>query len=139
MSGRLAYLLDTSILSDLVRNPHGAVANRIAAAGENRVCTSIVVAAELRYGATKSGSDRLADRVDLVLSAMHVLSLEAPVDWRYAELRHHLTRQGKLIGPNDLLIAAHALATDVRVVTANVGEFSRVPGLAVENWLQELK
>ena len=137
MSGSLAYLLDTNILSDLIRHPQGAVAARIATTGEDSVCTSIVAAAELRYGAAKSGSARLADHVDRLLSALEVLPLEAPADRQYAELRHHLTRKGTPIGPNDLLIAAHALATGLTVVTANVREFSRVPGLTVENWLQE--
>lgn len=136
MSGSLAYLLDTNILSDLIRHPQGAVAARIAATGEDSVCTSIVAAAELRYGAAKSGSEKLADHVDLLLSALEILPLEAPADHQYAELRHHLTRKGTPIGPNDLLIAAHALATGLTVVTANVGEFSRVPGLTVENWLE---
>lgn len=136
MSGSLAYLLDTNILSDLVRNPQGVVATRIANAGEDTVCTSIIVAAELRYGATKSNSEKLAERVDLILSALEILPLETPADHQYAALRHHLTRQGEPIGPNDLLIAAHALANDLSVITANVGEFSRVPGLKVENWLQ---
>lgn len=137
MSGRLAYLLDTKILSDLVRNPQGLAADRIAAAGEDSICTSIVIAAELRYGAVKSGSDRLADRVDLLLAAMEVLPMEPPTDRKYAELRHYLTRQSTPIGPNDLLIAAHALAEGLTVITANVKEFSRVPALPVENWLQE--
>lgn len=133
----MAYLLDTSMLSDLVRNPQGVVASRLAAAGEDSVCTSIVVAGEVRYGAAKSGSGKLADRVNLLLSAMAVLPLESPADRQYAELRHHLTRRGTPIGPNDLLIAAHALAEGLTVVTANIREFSRVPALAVENWLQE--
>jgi len=137
VSGSLAYLLDTNILSDLVRHPQGMVAARITKAGEDSVCTSIVTAAELRYGAAKSNSAKLADRVDLILSALEILPLEIPADHQYAALRHHLTRQGTLIGPNNLLIAAHALASDLMVVTANVGEFSRVPGLKVENWLQE--
>jgi tRNA(fMet)-specific endonuclease VapC len=137
VSERSAYLLDTNVLSDLVRNPQGSVAERIAAAGEDGVCTSIVVAAELRYGAAKSGSGKIADRVERLLSAMEVLPLEPPADFHYAKLRHHLTRQGTPIGPNDLLIAAHALAEGLTVVTANVGEFSRVPALAVENWLQK--
>jgi len=124
------------MLSELVRNPRGAVAARIAVAGEARVSTSIVVAAELRYGAEKSGSRRLAERIDLVLSAIEILPLERPADRRYAEARHHLARRGTPIGPNDLLIAAHALAEALTVVTANVEEFSRVPGLAVENWLE---
>ncbi len=137
MSRLLAYLLDTNILSDLVRHPQGMAATRITKAGEDRVCTSIVAAAELRYGAAKSNSAKLADRVDLILSALEILPLEVPADHRYAALRHHLTRQGTPIGPNDLLIAAHALASELTVVTANVREFSRVPGLKVENWLQE--
>ena len=136
MSASLAYLLDTNILSDLVRNPQGVVAAKIARAGETTVCTSIIVAAELRYGAIKSNSAKLAERIDLILSALEVLPLEAPADHQYASLRHHLTRQGKPVGPNDLLIAAHALANNLTLITANVGEFSRVPGLKVKNWLQ---
>ena len=136
MSGSLAYLLDTNILSDLVRHPQGVVAARISKTGEAQVCTSIIAAAELRYGATKSNSTKLVDRVDLILSAMEILPLEVPADHQYAALRHHLARQGTLIGPNDLLIAAQALANNLTVVTANNREFSRVPGLKVENWLQ---
>ena len=131
----LRYLLDTNIVSDLVRNPRGLVAKRLSDAGENTVCTSIIVAAELRFGAEKSGSERLRDRVELILSAMEVLPLEAPADRRYAEIRQFLEEQGQMIGPNDLLIAAHALAANLTVVTANTREFNRVPGLSVENWL----
>jgi len=137
LSTPLRYLLDTNILSDLVRQPQGTAAARIAAAGEETVCTSIVAAAELRYSAAKSGSKKLADRVDLILSALEILPLEAPADRHYGNLRHHLATQGTLIGPNDLLIAAHALCLDIAVVTANAGEFSRVPGLKVENWLEK--
>lgn len=135
MNASLAYLLDTNILSDLLRRPQGPVAERIATVGEDAVCTSIIVAAELRYGAAKSGSKALSERVDLILSALEILPLEPPVDREYANLRHHLARAGNLIGPNDLLIAAHALALDLAVVTANTRAFSRVPGLRVENWL----
>lgn len=135
MSTSLVYLLDTNTLSDLVRNPQGAVATQITKAGEGTISTSIIVAAELRYGAIKSNSVKLAQRIDLILSAVEILPLETPTDRQYAALRHHLTSKGSLIGPNNLLIAAHALASDLTVVTANVGEFSRVPGLKVENWL----
>ena len=133
----LRYLLDTSVVSDLVRNPLGVVAGRVASVGEGTVCTSIVVVAELRFGAVKSDSPKLADRVDLILSALEVLPLEPPADRHYGEIRQELARQGTPIGPNDLLIAAHARALDLTVVTANVREFSRVPGLGVENWLSE--
>ena len=137
MTSPLAYLLDTNILSDLIRHPQGTVASRIAAAGEQTVSTSIIVAAELRYGANKSGSRKLADRIDLILSALEILPLETPADRHYADIRHQLTREGNLIGPNDMLIAAHALTVGLTVVTADIGEFSRVPGLSVENWLTE--
>ena len=136
MSASLTYLLDTNILSDLVRNPQGEVAAQITKAGEVSVCTSIIVAAELRYGAAKSNSAKLAERIDLILSALEILPLETPADRQYAAIRHHFARQGTPIGPNDLLIAAHALSNNLTVVTANVREFSRVPGLKVENWLR---
>ena len=137
MTKPFRYLLDTNTLSDLVRQPQGAIAKRIAGKGEETICTSIIVAAELRFGAEKSGSDKLADRVDLILSAIEILPLESPVDREYGKLRHYLARNGTLIGPNDMLIAAQALCTGLTVVTANTGEFSRVPGLNIENWLSE--
>ena len=109
---------------------------QITKAGECSICTSILVAAELRYDGARSNSARLAVRTDLVLSVLEVLPLETPADRQYAAIRHHLTQQGTPIGPNDLLIAAHALSNNPTVVSANVGEFSGVPGLKVENWLR---
>ncbi len=132
----IAFLLDTNILSDLVRHPQGVVADRIAAEGEDTICTSIIVAAELRFGAAKSGSSKLASQVDLILSALEILPLETPADRQYGNIRHHLAGQGTPIGPNDLLIAAHALSLDLTLVTANTREFSRVPGLKADNWLE---
>jgi len=132
----IAFLLDTNILSDLVRHPQGVVADRIAAEGEDTICTSIIVAAELRFGAAKSGSSKLASQVDLILSALEILPLETPADRQYGNIRHHLAGQGTPIGPNDLLIAAHALSLDLTLVTANSREFSRVPGLKADNWLE---
>jgi len=129
------YLLDTNILSDLLRNPGGPAAQRVALMGEATICTSIVVACELRYGAAKKGSARLSERVEIVLGSLEVLPLDKESDRRYAEIRFHLEQRGRPIGPNDLLIAAHALALDLTLVTNNVEEFSRVPGLNLENWL----
>ena len=94
------------------------------------------MAAELRFRAEKSGSTKLTDRVDAILFALEVLPLEAPVDRHYATLRWALVRRGEPIGPNDMLIAAHALCQGLTVATANVGECSRLPGLSVENWLE---
>lgn len=135
MSAAARFLLDTNILSHLIRNPQGIVADRITRHGEGSVCTSIIVAGELRFGAEKSPSDKLRKRVGQVLALMDVLPFEAPADRHYAGIRHHLERQGTPIGPNDLLIAAHARSLDLTLVTANIDEFSRVPGLRVENWL----
>ena len=109
----------------------------ISKVGGNAVCTSVVVAAELRFGARKSALDQLAERVDLLLSTLDILSLEPPADRHYAEVRHHLAQQGSMIGPNDLLIAAHALSMDLVLVSANRREFARVPGLRLQNWLSE--
>ena len=128
------YLLDTNIVSDLVRDPHGSVARRIARAGEAAVCTSIVVACELRYGAAKKGSARLSAQLESVLAALSVLPLEPDADRHYGEIRAHLERGGLPIGGNDLLIAAHARSAGLRLVTRNVDEFSRVPGLKVTTW-----
>jgi tRNA(fMet)-specific endonuclease VapC len=130
------YLLDTNILSDLVRHPQGKIAKRIAREGEKSICTSIVVASELRFGAEKSGSARLTAQLDIILSAIETLPLEEPADRKYSSLRNYLEKQGAPIGPNDMLIAAHALVLDCTVITANDREFSRVPGLKVENWLE---
>lgn len=133
---RHRYLLDTNILSDLVRNPQGLVAQKISSVGEDNIYTSIIVASELHFGAHKLGSTGLTTQLRVILSAMEVLPLEEPADQRYGELRADLEKRGATIGPNDMLIAAHALMLDCVMVTANVREFSRVHGLRVENWLQ---
>lgn len=130
------YLLDTNILSELVRHPQGTIAQGIARVGEDAVCTSIIVASELRFGAAKRNAPRLTAQVEAILSAIEVHPFDTPADHEYARLRLHLEQAGMPIGPNDMLIAAHALAIESILVTANKGEFSRVPGLTVENWLE---
>ena len=132
----MGFLLDTNVLSDLVRHPHGRIADRIAQVGERNVCTSIIVAAELRYGAARKGSPLLSAQLETVLGALEVLALESPVDVVYGELRTRLERAGRSIGANDLLIAAHALALAHAVVTDNEREFSRIDDLRLENWLR---
>ena len=128
-------MLDTNIVSDLIRNPQGRAAKRIAKLGEDNICTSVIVAAELRYGCAKSGSKRLIKAVEDLLGEIHVLPLEVPADTEYGRIRAELEVAGRPIGGNDLLIAAHAYATGATIVTANTGEFKRVRGLNVENWL----
>lgn len=129
------YMLDTNIISDLIKNPQGNVANRIARVGEDNLCTSIVVAAELRYGCAKRGSKRLAKAVESLLGELTVLPLDVPADAEYGGIRSELEAAGQPIGGNDLLIASHAYAIGATIVTANACEFKRIRGLRVENWL----
>jgi len=129
------YMLDTNIISDLVKNPQGMAAQRIAKVGEDNICTSIIVAGELRYGCAKNGSKRLLKADEDLLGEIPVLPFDVPVDAVYGSIRSELEAAGKPIGGNDLLIAAHACAADATIVTANGDEFKRVKGLSVENWL----
>ena len=130
------YLLDTNILSHLVRQPQGPVADHIADVGEANVLTSVIVACELRYGVAKRGSRKLTRQVEAVLSAMTIRPLESDIERVYASIRVALERRGTPIGAHDMLIAAHARAIDAVCVTDNVAEFRRVPALKIENWLK---
>jgi len=132
----MRYLLDTNIVSDLVRSPQGKVAQHIRKVGEAQVCTSIIVAAELRYGATKKGSPRLSAQLEAVLGALEVLPFQAPADAAYGLLRTRLEQAGRPVGANDLLIAAQALSLGYTVITDNEKEFAHVENLRRENWLR---
>jgi tRNA(fMet)-specific endonuclease VapC len=129
------FMLDTNIVSALVREPRGKVLERLIAVGEENVFISIITHGEVWYGVKKNWSEELSKKVSSITRRLYVASLTLPSDQRYAEVRLAL-RQGKNIGPNDLWIAAHALALDVTLVTNNEREFSRVPGLKIENWLR---
>ena len=131
----MRYMLDTNIVSEMIRNPAGRAAQRARAASE-LVCVSVIVAAELRYGCAKKASPRLERRVEEFLAEVPVLPFDVPADNEYGGIRVELEAAGRPIGSNDLLIAAHARALAATVVTANVDEFSRVRGLIVENWLE---
>ncbi|WP_291863738.1 type II toxin-antitoxin system VapC family toxin [Bradyrhizobium sp.] len=130
-----SHLLDTNIISDLIRNPKGKAAKRIAKVGEDNICTSIIVAAELRYGCAKSGSKRLRKAVEDLLGEISVLPFDVPAGTEYGGIRSELEAAGKPVGGNDLLIAAHPYAIGATIVTANANEFKRIHGLNVENWL----
>ncbi|WP_028202083.1 type II toxin-antitoxin system VapC family toxin [Paraburkholderia nodosa] len=134
MSG---YLLDTNIISDMIRNPFGQVATRIEQIDSRAICTNIVVAAELRYGCAKKGSAKLLAKVESILATIPVLPLEVPADMEYGRIRAELEIAGQKIGANDLLIGAHACALGLTLVTNNTREFSRIGGLTIENWLEQ--
>ncbi len=132
----MRYLLDTNIVSDLVRNPQGLAAQRVAFVGDLNVCTSIVVAAELWYGAIKKDAPRLTEQLEAVLGVMEVLPLTLPMDREYGRLRARLERDGQPIGGNDLLIAAQGVVLGLTLVTDNQREFARIAELPCENWLR---
>ena len=130
------YLLDANTLSTLMHAPRGLLAERIARAGEGNVFTSVIVAAELRYGEARRPSERLSAALDTVLFELEIKPLEVTMITRYARLRADLQRRGTPIGANDMLIAAHAMALEATLVSDNEREFSRVDGLKLENWLR---
>ncbi len=132
----LRYLLDTNILSDVIKNPRGIAANRMAALNKEMLNTSIIVASEMRYGIEKKNSHILTDRVNILLQTIHVLPFDIDADRFYGKIRVSLEQQGKMIGANDLLIAAHALSINAILVTDNIREFQRIDGLKIENWLE---
>jgi tRNA(fMet)-specific endonuclease VapC len=131
----MRYLLDTNVVSEMIRHPQGRVTERIREVGEANVATSIIVAAELRYGAAKKRSARLTAHIEAVLGALEVLPFEDPADRVYGVLRADLEQKGQPIGGNDLLIAAQALSLGFTLVTANEREFSKIDDLPCENWL----
>ena len=131
------YLLDTNILSEIIKHPKGLIFYKIQKIGEEKICTSIIVAAELKFGIKNKNSPRIAEKLKIVLDAIDILPFSSPADYYYAEIRHNLKILGTPIGANDLLIAAHALSLNLTLVTANAREFSRVRDLKVENWLEQ--
>ncbi len=92
---KLRFLLDTNILSELIRQPDGVIAQRIAEEGEDTICTSIIVACELRYGALKKGAQALSERIEALLGVIEVLALEEDADSHYAAIRCELSRNGQ--------------------------------------------
>ncbi|WP_027057849.1 type II toxin-antitoxin system VapC family toxin [Mesorhizobium loti] len=132
----MRFMLDTNIISEMIRNPAGKAAGTMVREGDAAVCTSIVVASELRYGCARKGSAKLLRKVEELLAEIPVLPLDVPVDAEYGALRAELEAIGQPIGHNDLFIAAHACVLGAILVTANMGEFTRIQKLKVENWLE---
>jgi tRNA(fMet)-specific endonuclease VapC len=130
------YLLDTDICVYVLNERSAALATRFRGIAPTELATSIINIAELRYGMAHSQRPvQNARRLESLLSPLTVLPFDDRAAFHFAELKHALASRGTLIGPMDLLIAAIALAHDATLVTNNIGEFSRVPGLRTENWL----
>jgi len=130
------YMLDTNILSSLIKFPSAPLSHKIIALDREEFCTSIIVACELRYGALKKNSLSLNTKVEQLLACTDVLPLNSEIEGHYASIRVALEKIGRPIGSNDLLISAHARSLELVLITDNFSEFSRVPGLKVENWLR---
>src|SRR5688572_26695099 len=131
---KLWFLLDTSTVSHLIREPQGIIRDRIAEVGEDTVCISVVVASELRFAAARRKSKRLKRQIETVLSVLPVLPLEPPVDEHYAEIRTAIEKARRTLGGHDLIIAAQARALGLTLVTRDAGRFGKVEGLDVEDW-----
>jgi len=134
------WMLDTHILSHAIRYPRGPLAVRIqqlSAQSAKNLCTSLVVECELSFGAEKVGSISFVSKIETMLQFVPSKTIDHDVVQHYATIRTQLEKAGTPIGPNDTLIAAHALALDCILVTDNDAEFLRVPGLRVENWLTQ--
>jgi tRNA(fMet)-specific endonuclease VapC len=130
------YLLDTNIVSEIARNNAPELQSRFEEAANDKMGINLIIRAELLYGINKNPGFKYRGRLLEIMNSLEVFELEAPVDVKYAEIRLALSNPGRQIGPNDLWIAAHAVALDAILVTANEREFSRVPGLKMENWLK---
>jgi len=138
------YLLDTNIISHIMRDPMGSVAQRVfaheaqeAQGALSAICTSLSVDCELQFGVHKLSNPKWERQYHRAMASIPVENLGPEVVMHYAHIRSTLEGKGQPIGPNDTLIAAHALALGATLVTADA-EFTRVPGLKVENWLQPL-
>ena len=133
----MMYLLDSNMLSRLSSDPRGPISRKIETHGAENVVTSTIVAGEVEFGLELKKSEKLRRNMEAVLRSIKVAPLEEAACGYYGKLRAELKTKGTPIGPNDLWIAAHALALDATLVTANESEFSRVPGLKIENWLRQ--
>jgi len=131
----MPFLLDTNIVSELARRPHGAAAARLRSVQADMLLTSIIVVGELAFGLAKMPSPKMHRQIVAVLEGLEIAELASPVEEHYGRIRAQLEGAGTPIGANDCWIAAHALALGCTLVTANEREFRRVPDLRVENWL----
>jgi len=131
----MQFLLDTNILIAMSKQRPGLV-ERLEDIPADAILLSSVVVAEIEYGIAKSARRRHNRQVfDALLSGFRVVPFDAAAARLYGPIRAHLEKRGRLIGPYDLMIAAHAQSLDAVVVTDNTKEFDRVTGLRTENWL----
>jgi tRNA(fMet)-specific endonuclease VapC len=131
------YLIDTDIFSFIAREASEVLMQRISGVSPDDLALSVISHGEIAFGlAANAPKRRTRDRSLALLDAIATLPLPASAALCYRDLRAHLHKRGTPIGPNDMWIAAHALVEDRTLVTNNEREFTRVPGLRVENWMR---
>ena len=131
----MKYLLDTNVCIDYLNGRFPSVAERIRRSPPQELVISSVVVAELRYGADRSVNRRgNHQRLDILIAEIPCVDFDLAAASAYGRVRAELEAQGRPIGANDMLIAAHAMALDVVLVTDNLREFERVKGLELESW-----
>lgn len=131
----MRYLLDTNIVIYIIKHRPPEVAARFAELQADELCLSSISLSELLFGAAKSQQPAKAmEAISAIGEVLEIAAFDPAAARAYGPLRAELERQGRPIGALDTLIAAHALSLDATLVTHNIGEFSRVPGLRVEDW-----
>lgn len=129
-------MLDTNICSYIIRNKSENIKEKLKAVEKHHtIALSNIVVSELFYGAKKKGSEKLLDLVLSFVENFEVMDFDKNSALAYADIRVELESTGKIIGSNDLLIAAHAKGSDAVLVTNNTKEFEKVNGLSIENWV----
>ncbi|NVK29391.1 MAG: type II toxin-antitoxin system VapC family toxin [Gammaproteobacteria bacterium] len=130
------YLLDTNILIYLLKQRPPSVLQKFETLEPSSVAMSVISLGELEYGAAKSqNSEQAFGVIQQLLLSVPALPMSADTATQYGDIRSQLTKQGNMIGNNDLWIAAHAKALGWILVSNNVREFERVEGLELENWV----
>ena len=131
----MELMLDTNVCLYLIKEHPPSVVERFATHAVGDIGISVMTLAELEYGVSKSGRPaRNREALDQFISPLEVAPFDRQATAAYGKLRTTLEKKGRTIGSMDLLIAAHALSLDVRLITRNIREFGRVPGLRVEDW-----
>jgi len=129
------YMLDTNILIYIRQARPSHVVARFGALQRGEAVLSVITYGELLFGLEKAPDKASAQRVlSELLSLIQIVPLPLRAGEVYGRVRAALASKGQMIGNNDLWIAAHAIATDLTLVTNNIREFERVPGLIIQNW-----
>ena len=133
----MTYMLDTNICIYAMRNKPEKVLQQLRAEMDNGICISSITLAELEYGMKHSSNPARNEQALLrFLTPLSILPFGPAAASEYGEIRAYLQSQGTPIVPLDMLIAGHARAEKMILVTNNVREFERVPGLELENWAE---